>query len=79
MTTEETKNLCSASLSTAGLGSPPKTDVKRFMAVASKPHAQIAGDLADAIKAEIYKHSGVPLALVIGVLRIVEKDLLDDA
>ena len=58
----------------------PKTDVRRFIALASKPHAHIAGALADEIKATIYRHAGkVPLALVIGVLRIVEKELLDDA
>ncbi len=59
---------------------PAKTDVRRFIATASKPHAQIAGALADEIKAVIYKHEGmIPLALAIGVLRIVEKELLDDA
>ena len=64
-----------------GLGvAPRKTDVRRFMAVASKPHAAIAGTLADEIKAAIFKYEGqIPLALAIGVLRIVEKELLDDA
>ena len=57
-----------------------KTDVHRFMAVSSKPHAEIAGALADEIKTAIYKYEGqIPLALAIGVLRIVEKELLDDA
>ena len=52
----------------------------RFMSLASKPHAQIAGDMAEEIKAVIYKHAGaIPLALAIGVLRIVERELLDDA
>jgi len=52
----------------------------RFTAIASKPHAQIASDMAEEIKAVIYKHAGaVPLALAIGVLRIVERELLDDA
>ena len=52
----------------------------RFMAVACKPHAQIAGDMAEEIKAVIYKHAGaIPLALAIGVLRIVERELLEDA
>ena len=50
------------------------------MAIASKGHAQIAGELADEIKAIIYKYDQkIPLALAIGVLRIVEKELLDDA
>lgn len=63
-----------------GLGvTPQKTDVRRFMAVASKPHAAIASALADEIKAAIFKYEGIPLALAIGVLRIVEKELLDDA
>ena len=52
----------------------------RFMSIASKPHAQIAGDMAEEIKAVIYKHAGaIPLALAIGVLRIVERELLEDA
>lgn len=66
---------------TDGFGvTPQKTDVRRLMAVASKPHAAIAGTLADEIKAAIFKYEGqIPLALAIGVLRIVEKELLDDA
>lgn len=52
----------------------------KFMAVASKPHAQIAGELATAIKQLIYQQAErIPLALAIGVLRIVEKELLDEA
>ena len=51
-----------------------------FMSITSKPHAQIAGDMADEIKAVIYKHAGaIPLALAIGVLRIIEHELLEDA
>lgn len=54
-------------------------DPRKFMAVASKPHAQIAGELAEAIKQLIYEHADrIPLALAIGVLRIVEKEILDD-
>jgi hypothetical protein len=55
------------------------TNPRKFMAIASKPHSQIAGELANALKAEIHKHNGLPLALIIGVLRIVEKELLDEA
>ncbi len=63
--------------STAGLC---RTDPKRFMAVASKPHAQLAGEMADEIKAVIYAYENrIPLALAIGVLRIVEKEILDAA
>lgn len=60
--------------------SKQRTDVRKFMAVASKPHVEIAGALADELKAAIFKYEGqIPLALAIGVLRIVEKELLDDA
>lgn len=53
---------------------------RRFMAVASKPHIQIAEELANKIKDDVYQYSGkIPLALAIGVLRIVEKELLDEA
>jgi len=56
------------------------TTVRKFSSVLGKPHAVIAGQMADEIKAVIYKYGGqIPLALAIGVLRIVEKDLLDDA
>lgn len=49
------------------------------MAVASKPHAQIAGELAQTIKDLIYEQADrIPLALAIGVLRIVEKEILDE-
>jgi hypothetical protein len=57
-----------------------KTDPMLFVASASKPHAQIAGEMADEIKAVVYKYENkVPLALAIGVLRIVEKEILDSA
>lgn len=57
-----------------------RTDPRRFMAVASKPHAQLAGEMADEIKAVIYAYEQkIPLALAIGVLRIVEKEILDAA
>lgn len=58
----------------------PATNPMRFVAVASKPHAQLAGEMADKIKAVIYEYENrVPLALAIGVLRIVEKEILDAA
>lgn len=57
-----------------------RTDPRRFMTVASKPHAQLAGEMADEIKAVIYAYEQrIPLALAIGVLRIVEKEILDAA
>jgi hypothetical protein len=55
------------------------TEPRKFMAIASKPHAQIAGELAEEIKQAIYKRADkIPLALAIGVLRIVEKEIMDD-
>lgn len=60
------------------LNSPPNP--LKVMAVASKPPAQLAGELADEIKEVIYRYeSRIPLALAIGVLRIVEKEILDEA
>ena len=56
------------------------TDPHKFMAIASKPHAQIAGDMADEIKDVIYKYADkIPLALAVGVLHIVIKEILDAA
>lgn len=64
--------------SNAGLG--VARGAQRFMSIASKTHIQIAGDMAEEIKAVVYKHAGaVPLALVLGVLRIVERELMDEA
>jgi len=55
------------------------TEPRKFTAVASKPHAQIAGELGEAIKKLIYEQADkIPLALAIGVLRIVEKEILDE-
>jgi hypothetical protein len=52
----------------------------RFMAVASKPYTQIAAELAEQIKELIYAQADrMPLALAVGVLRIVEKEILDEA
>jgi len=56
------------------------TNVRKFMAVASKSQCQMAGELAEEIKAAIYRHAeAMPLPLVLGILRIVERELLDDA
>lgn len=56
------------------------TSPLQFIAVASKPHAQLAGELADEIKDVIYKYEQrIPLALAVGVLRIVEKEIMDAA
>lgn len=53
---------------------------RKFIAVASKPHAAIAGELANAIKTEVYRYADrIPLALAVGVLAIVQKELIDEA
>ena len=57
-----------------------ESSVSKFTSVASKPHAVMAGDLADEIKAAIYRYADkIPLAAAIGVLRIVEHEILDNA
>ena len=62
--------------STEKSGVPTRTH--KFMSITSKGHAQIAGEMVDEIKAVIYKHSNViPLALALGVLRIVELEIFD--
>ena len=56
-----------------------RLEPRRFIAIATKTQAQKAGEMAEEIKAAIYKHANtVPLALAIGVLRIVERELMDD-
>lgn len=57
-----------------------ETTARKFMAVSSKSHCEIAGEMAQQIKDVIYAHSDrIPLALAVGVLRIVERELLEDA
>lgn len=52
---------------------------RKFTSTSSKSHREIAGELAEQIKALIYQYSDqIPLALAVGVLRIVEKELLDE-
>lgn len=47
--------------------------------LSDKPHAAMAGDLADEIKAAIYRYADkIPLAIALGVLRIVEHEILND-
>jgi hypothetical protein len=56
-----------------------KTEPQRFMSIASKSHSHIAAEMADDIKQAIYKHADkIPLALAIGVLRIVETEILNE-
>lgn len=59
---------------------PNSTNLKLFISKAGKPHAQLAGEMAEEIKSVIYSYEQrVPLALAIGVLRIVEKEIMDNA
>lgn len=53
--------------------------VLTLKAVSSPSHTVIAGTLAAEIKEVLHKHDGVPLALAIGVLRIVEAELIAEA
>ena len=49
-----------------------------FIAQGSKTQAQLAAKMADDIKAVIYGYEElVPLALAVGVLRIVEREIVD--
>ena len=51
-----------------------------FMAKASKTNSYIAAEMADKIKAVIHEYDNqIPLALALGVMRIVEVELIDDA
>lgn len=55
------------------------TDPRKFMAIASKPHAQIAGEMALQIKEIIYANADrIPLALAVGVLHIVAKEIMEE-
>jgi hypothetical protein len=54
-----------------------RSDVRLFAAPVGKPHAEIAGQLAAEIHILIGSYNGsIPLALVLGVLRVVEHELL---
>ena len=57
-----------------------RTVVSPFKAVASASHAVIAGALAEEISGAIHNYDDqIPLALAIGVLRIVEAELIAEA
>lgn len=56
------------------------TDPMIFMAKASKTNSYIAAEMADKIKAVIHEYDNqIPLALALGVMRIVEIELIDAA
>ena len=51
----------------------------RFTAVSSKSHSVMAGEMADELKSIIYNYAdSIPLPLAIGVLRIVEFEILNN-
>ena len=55
------------------------TDPRRFMHNATKAQSNLAAAMAEEIKTVIYSYENkVPLALAIGVLRIVERELQND-
>lgn len=50
-----------------------------LQSVVGKPHAVLAGEMADAVKEVVHSYANrVPLATAIGVLRIVELELLEE-
>ena len=58
----------------------PSEPRRKFMAVTNKTNAELAGDLADRVSELIHEYDDrIPLALAIGVLRIVENELIKDA
>ena len=58
----------------------PSEPRRKFMAVTNKTNAELAGELADRVSELIHEYDDrIPLALAIGVLRIVENELIKDA
>ena len=57
-----------------------KANPVRFLEISSKNHTTIIDEMVSDIKGAIYKHAGtIPLALAIGVLEVVKKEILEDA
>ena len=51
-----------------------------FTVIQSKQQTDLAGEMSEKIKEIIYSYEAqVPLALAIGVLRIVEKEIMEAA
>lgn len=51
----------------------------KFIATASKPHAVIAAEMCEEIKAVVYSYADkVPAALAIGVLEIAKQEILEE-
>lgn len=58
----------------------PTEPRRKFMAVTNKANAELAGELATRVTELVHKYDDrIPLALAIGVLRIVESELIRDA
>jgi len=58
----------------------PSEPQRKFMAVTNKANAELAGELATKISELVHEYDDrVPLALAIGVLRIVENELIKEA
>jgi hypothetical protein len=63
-----------------GVTEVEKTNPMIFMAKASKTNSYIAAEMADKIKAVIHEYDDqIPLALALGVIRIVEMELFNAA
>lgn len=57
-----------------------KTEPHLFMARANKKNCLIAAEMANEIKGVMHKYDEqIPLVLALGVLRIVERELIDSA
>ena len=57
------------------------TDHKRFTILrgSGKPAHDLTGEMAERVKAIIYEYAGrVPVAAAIGVLTIVQREILDE-
>ena len=55
------------------------TTLCKFISIESKPHTQMASEMCERIKEVIYSYADkLPFALVLGVLRVVEHELMEE-
>ena len=54
----------------------PQTPIHELPA--AKSHAELAGELAARITELLHEYDGLPLALVLGTLRVVEHELITE-
>lgn len=47
--------------------------------ITAKTYAELAGELAERMSALLHEYDGLPLALIVGTLRIVEHELIAEA